>query len=319
MPRPPCLPCPPGLPCLPRHLISRREALAALASTTVLPFTSGCRAERAAVAPAATSEADARALLDDIGENLLRLAPEGATSLGIDTGARAGLRGQLSDRSAAGQQRMVSQLKRDLERASALDTSGLSHSTRTSVEVVRSAYATALQGFALPYGDVAVGGWRNTPYVVIQNVGAYLDVPRFLDSDHRIENAADAEAYLARLQSYARQLDGELGRMQAARGDGPGAARVSDRQGPGADGCVGEECPRRRRARRVHCKAHEGDSRQLGRARADDRGAGGCAGARAADRGAAGAACRGDQRRRDGGATARRGLLPLGAQSLDDH
>ena len=49
--------------------------------------------------------------------------------------------------------------------------------------------ATALEGFALPYGDVAVGGWRNTPYVVIQNVGAYLDMPRFLDTDHQIENA----------------------------------------------------------------------------------------------------------------------------------
>jgi uncharacterized protein (DUF885 family) len=201
-------------------LFSRRAALAALASTTVLPFTSGCGAERTVVAPPTTSEAAARALLDEIGDNLLRLSPEGATSLGIDTGARADLRGQLSDRSAAGQQRMVSQLKRDLERASALDTSSLSHSTRTSVEVVRSAYATALQGFALPYGDVAVGGWRNTPYVVIQNVGAYLDVPRFLDSDHQIGNAADAEAYLARVESYARQLDGELGRMQAARGTG---------------------------------------------------------------------------------------------------
>src|SRR6185436_6281006 len=73
---------------------------------------------------------------------------------------------------------------------------------------------------ALPYGDITVGGWRNTPYVVIQNVGAYLDVPRFLDSDHRIDNAADAEAYLARLQSFAKQLDGERGRMQAARGAG---------------------------------------------------------------------------------------------------
>ena len=85
---------------------------------------------------------------------------------------------------------------------------------------MRSAYATALEGFALPYGDITVGGWRNTPYVVIQNVGAYLDIPRFLDSDHPIENAADAEAYLARLQSYAKQLDGELGRMQAARAAG---------------------------------------------------------------------------------------------------
>lgn len=201
-------------------LISRREALAALASTAVVPLTSGCSSERAAIAPATTIEADARALLDELAENLLRLLPESATSLGIDTGARAPLRAQLTDRSASGQQRIASQLKSDLERANALDTSGLSHGTRTSVEVVRSAYATALQGFALPYGDVAVGGWRNTPYVVIQNVGAYLDVPRFLDSDHRIENAVDAEAYLARLQSYGKALDGERGRTQAARATG---------------------------------------------------------------------------------------------------
>lgn len=172
------------------------------------------------IAPATTMEADVRAALDDLAEHLLRLSPESATSLGIDTGTSGALRAQLTDRSAPGQQQIASQLESDLERANAMDTSGLSHGTRTSVEVVRSAYATALQGFALPYGDVAVGGWRNTPYVVIQNVGAYLDVPRFLDSDHRIENAADAEAYLARLQSYARQLDGELGRMQAARATG---------------------------------------------------------------------------------------------------
>jgi uncharacterized protein (DUF885 family) len=55
---------------------------------------------------------------------------------------------------------------------------------------------------------------------VIQNVGAYLDIPRFLDSDHPIENAADAEAYLARLKGYPKQLDGELLRMQAARAAG---------------------------------------------------------------------------------------------------
>ena len=165
-------------------------------------------------------EADALALLDQVADNLLRLAPESATSLGIDIGARAALRSQLSDRSAQGQQHIANQLRADLARATAFNTSGLSHATRTSVEVVRSAYATALEGFALPYGDVAVGSWRNTPYVVIQNVGAYLDIPRFLDAEHRIENAADAEAYLARLQSYAKQLDGELGRMQAARAAG---------------------------------------------------------------------------------------------------
>jgi uncharacterized protein (DUF885 family) len=199
--------------------MNRREALAALASAAALPFTHGCSSEPAS-APPATTEADAIAMLDQLAENLLRLTPEGATSLGIDTGARAALRSQLTDRSAQGQQQIANQLRSDLDRVKALESSGLPHATRNSVEVVRSAYTTALEGFALPYGDVAVGGWRNTPYVVIQNVGAYLDIPRFLDAEHRIENAADAEAYLARLQSYAKQLDGELGRIQAARNAG---------------------------------------------------------------------------------------------------
>jgi uncharacterized protein (DUF885 family) len=198
---------------------SRREALAAMASAAALPLVSGCGRGGGSASPAST-EADAFALLDGVADNLLRLQPESATSLGIDTGARAALRSQLADRSSEGQQRLAKQIRADLERVNAFNPSGLSHAARTSVEVVRSAYATALEGFALPYGDITVGGWRNTPYVVIQNVGAYLDSPRFLDSDHRIDNAADAEAYLARLQSCARQLDGELGRIQSARGAG---------------------------------------------------------------------------------------------------
>jgi uncharacterized protein (DUF885 family) len=201
--------------------ISRREAIATLASAAGLPLMSACARDRGASPPRATSsDADAIALLDSVADNLLRLLPESATSLGIDTGARAALRSQLADRSAEGQQRLAGQVRTDLDRVKAFSTDGLPHATRTSIEVVRSAYATALEGFALPYGDITVGGWRNTPYVVIQNVGAYLDVPRFLDSDHRIDNAANAEAYLARLQSYAKQLDGERGRIQAARAAG---------------------------------------------------------------------------------------------------
>ena len=202
--------------------MNRREAMAALASTAALPLLHGCSNESAPPpsAAAAPTEAEALTLLDEIGESYLRFAPESATTLGVDTDARAALRSQLADRSADGQQRIANQVRRDLERARAFDASGLAHATRTSVEVVRSAYTTALEGFALPYGDITVGSWRNTPYVVIQNVGAYLDVPRFLDSDHRIENSADADDYLARLRSYARQLDGERGRIEAARGKG---------------------------------------------------------------------------------------------------
>jgi len=207
--------------------LSRRQAVAALSASAAFPFISACSkavAPETALPPpppAAPAPApNASAILDSIAENLLRLSPEGATSLGIDKEEHATLRSQLGDRSAAGQQRVAETIRADLARANAINTAALDHSTRTSVEVVKSAYTTALEGFALPYGDVAVGGWRNTPYVVIQNVGAYLDVPRFLDSEHQINDAADAEAYLSRLQSYPRQLDGELARVALARAKG---------------------------------------------------------------------------------------------------
>jgi uncharacterized protein (DUF885 family) len=198
---------------------SRREALGALSAGVAAIALPGC-ARTLAAGPVPASEANVVALLGSIGENLLVLSPESATSLGIDTGDHAYLRSRLADRSQLGQERLAATLRADLARAEAVDTAALTHSTRTSVEVVRSAYRTALDGFAQPYGDVAVGGWRNTPYVVIQNVGAYLDTPRFLDSDHPVKNAADAEAYLARLDSYATQLDGELGRVKDAAAKG---------------------------------------------------------------------------------------------------
>ena len=300
---------------------TRREAIAALVYSTTFSLMSACSREPSPSSTTASrnSEADARALLDEIGNSLLRLVPETATSLGIDSGARAELRSQLMDRSADGQQRIAGQLRRDLERANALDASRLPHATRTSIEVVRSAYATALEGFAMPYGDVPVGGWRITPYVVIQNVGAYLDVPRFLDAEHRIEQAADAEAYLARLQSYAQQVDGELGRSQAARAKGlvPPAflldkalAQLSlsiknAREG----GTLVESIERRTKkyipgtwAERARGIAAKEVAPALG----------------AATGGTAGAARDRDRRRRDVGPAARRGVLPVGAEGLDD-
>ncbi|MGN6597474.1 DUF885 domain-containing protein [Sphingopyxis terrae] len=199
--------------------VSRRQTIATLgAGVAGLALAAPARA----LGPATSGDgaAGADALLTSIADNLLAHSPEGATSLGIDTGARAAMRAQLSDRSAAGQQALAATLKADLARVRAFDTAGLDHATRTSLAVVDSAYDVALAGFAQPYGDVAVGGWRNTPYVVIQNVGAYLDVPKFLDSDHPVKTSADAEAYLARLAAYPAALDGETERLKAAAAQG---------------------------------------------------------------------------------------------------
>ncbi len=210
-------------------VLSRRQTLIGLGASVATAALGGCSANGGpdlACIPAPATPVPvppmekASALLNSIAQNLIAHSPEGATSLGIDTGALSALRGKLADRSLAGQQAIASTLAADVKRIKAFDTSALDHATRTSLAVVESAYDVALAGFAQPYGDVAVGGWRNTPYVVIQNVGAYLDIPRFLDSDHPVRNAEDAEAYISRLSAYAGILDGETGRLSAAAGGG---------------------------------------------------------------------------------------------------
>ncbi len=193
--------------------LTRRDWIAGAVATTLataLP----------ARAAAGAAPDKAEAALSRIAEVMLADSPETASSLGIDTGARAGLKSGLADRSAAGQQAIAGHLRAHVATLKAIDTAPLPAATRTDIDVARTAFETALDGFALPYGDVAVGGWRNTPYVVIQNVGAYLDVPRFLDSDHSIAGAADVDAYLARLDSYATQLDAETARVRAASARG---------------------------------------------------------------------------------------------------
>ncbi|MEM7153455.1 MAG: DUF885 family protein [Myxococcota bacterium] len=199
--------------------LSRRQLLGGLgASASLLAL--GCKPSGSGTTSPtdATTSADASgsALLDEVAYHLLQHEPERATNLGVDTGDHADLRAWLEDQSQAGQDAYAATLRADLERIRSTDTSGFDADTRTSYEVVASAYATALDGFALPYGDVAVGSWRNAPYVVIQNVGSYLDMPRFMDSVHPIRDEADAVAYLARIQTFPKVLDGELERMRAA-------------------------------------------------------------------------------------------------------
>src|SRR5262245_46590488 len=114
--------------------LNRREAIAALLSTATWPLMSGCTREpgptSTATATAETAE-DARQRVDLVADTPVGLGPEGATSLGIHTGARAELRSQLSDRSGQGQQQIANLLRTDLDRVKAFNTSGLSHAMRT--------------------------------------------------------------------------------------------------------------------------------------------------------------------------------------------
>jgi uncharacterized protein (DUF885 family) len=196
--------------------LSRRQFVSSLCASSAALALPGCATRLASTA----APANAADLLDAIAWRLLEHDPASATGKGVDTGAHAYLRSKLTDRSAAGRRAFAATLREDLARVEGLQASALDPAIQTTVAVVKSAYRTALDGFALPYGDVAVGGWRNTPYAVIQNVGLYIDAPNLLDAAHPVREAADAEAYLARLEALPRNFDGETDRIRAARSFG---------------------------------------------------------------------------------------------------
>jgi uncharacterized protein (DUF885 family) len=168
--------------------------------------------------------AEVEGMLSRIGDEMLADYPENATALGIDNGARAALKSRLSDRSAAGQDAIAKRVAARLERLKAVDAEALDGGALIDLDVVRTAHETAAEGFAFPYGEVALlnqnWSWRNAPYVVAQNTGAFLEIPSLLEEQHTVETREDAEAYLARLAAYAGQIDGETGRLKAAASQG---------------------------------------------------------------------------------------------------
>ena len=57
-------------------------------------------------------------------------------------------------------------------------------------------------------------GGGTAPYVLSQINGAWQEVPDFLASQHTIETRADCEAYVARLDAFARLMDQEVERVR---------------------------------------------------------------------------------------------------------
>ena len=184
-----------------------------LAATQLLP---------AAARGAKAGPVEAR--LAGAGEALLQEFPENATALGLDTGARAALKSRLTDRSPAGVARRSAAAAARLAALEKIDPVGLTPEARTDLGVVRTAHALAVEGNAFPFGDVVTlsqqWSYRNAPYVVAQNTGAFIEIPDFLDSNHKIERVADTQSYLARLEAYAASLDGETERLAHDRGIG---------------------------------------------------------------------------------------------------
>lgn len=167
---------------------------------------------------AAAEDARLRALLDAFFEEGVDESPQLASSLGLDKGARAGLKSQLNDYSAAGKAARLERVKDRLARLKAVDRAALSPASALDYDVVEYDLGRSVASETrFPFGS-ARGNFQ--PYVITQQQGPYRDIPDFLDTTHKIETAADCDSYLARLAAFPRALDDSLARQtsDAARG-----------------------------------------------------------------------------------------------------
>lgn len=181
---------------------ARREVLAGLATVVgASAFTAG-----AGVARPAGDAAGLTATLDAIADDILDASPELTTALGLDTGRRAHQNGLLNDRSLAARADQKRRTRRHLAALEGFQDQALSGLDRVNLAAVRATleFQDAI-GARFDYGSAV----DPQPYVVSQLTGAYASVPDFLDSKHDIDSDADAEAYLGRLDRFAREIGNE--------------------------------------------------------------------------------------------------------------
>jgi len=190
-------------------MLSRRDLLSSAAALALVPALS-----RASM-PDDVAKLDA--LMDAIFQENLRRNPEGATQLGFDKGPNADLKSKLRDESRAGKAATKAEDTDQLRRILAIDAGKLDGLDRVNYETIRYTKESAVAVGAFDFGGQGSGP---SPYVVSQQTGAYQSIPDFLDTKHRIETAADADAYLARLDAFAGQLDDNTEQMRHDAGLG---------------------------------------------------------------------------------------------------
>jgi len=145
-------------------------------------------------------------LFDTFVKENLDLSPLLATSLGVDTGDRAKQKSLIDESSLAAIERQQKLVASQLARLSAFDRASVGIDDQTSYDVVLFRLKnTDADNRRYKYG----GGGAGSPYIICQLNGLYSSIPSFLDNQHTIENKADADAYLSRLEQFALRMDEE--------------------------------------------------------------------------------------------------------------
>jgi uncharacterized protein (DUF885 family) len=194
--------------------MDRRAFLATGATVALLPLTEA--PALAAVTRPGASDARLNQLFEDIFQERVRTSPELATSLGLDKGPNAALKSKLDTRPVAvARHEDLARNRHAIAQLKTISPAMLSEPAKLNREVVIYSLETNAQAPSRWDIDSA-----QRPYPIFQQGGAYFDTPDFLNTAHTIDNAADAEAYLSRLQQFATTLDNDTAeqRAQAARG-----------------------------------------------------------------------------------------------------
>ena len=166
-----------------------------------------------AAAAAGSEDAKLAALFDAFFNEGVDESPEGASSLGLDKGARAPLKLQLNDYSAQGKIDRLNRQKSRLARLRAIDRSKLSAGPALDYEIIDYDLSRGIAAETRFTFGSARGNFQ--PYVITQQQGPYRGIPDFLDSTHKIVTAEDAGAYLARLNAFPKALDDSLARQMS--------------------------------------------------------------------------------------------------------
>jgi uncharacterized protein (DUF885 family) len=189
----------------------RRTMIASMLATTALA--AGATPGRATAQSPATdgASAQARAIYDRLFNRFLEVNPESATSLGLDTGDRAALRAKLGGASFADRFGFAQDFIAAKPALAAVDAASMPQQEQTYLALIRWFADRAEEIVRTPYGGQ--DGYP-IPYTLTQLTGSYQGVPDFLDSTHPVQNSADAEAYLSRLNQLAVNIDAEVDRSR---------------------------------------------------------------------------------------------------------
>ena len=190
--------------------MDRRQFLATSGAAALAAAT-----PRALAQTAGADDARLSATFAAIFDRQLDLSPAFVTSLGLDKGGRAGAKSQLDDNSKSAMMKRLAATQAAIKELEGYKTASLSDAQRLNLDVIL---------YALDQQTVAPAkfGLNSAvrPYRIFQQGGSYFSTPDFLNTAHTINATADCDAYVARLEAFARNLrtDTALQRDEAARG-----------------------------------------------------------------------------------------------------